>query len=150
MLLAFLTFSSIVLSSAAWASPSYYVVCDVTLAKSQEPIAKCSKKQQGKDRVSDITKLAHDDAFQRYQKQYSGYKCYRESEKDRIQMQVFTVCHNRRKTAYAVFITSIPRDIRAKIYFSGLKIPWYEQDVGMYLYKRYLLPQPSWKQWLIP
>lgn len=128
----------------------FYLRCNATLKKDLDPEASCSKVEQGARHDTQLIKKIHDEALQGFRKKFPAFRCFRESNKDRIQMQVFTVCRNQENSHVLVFLTSEPIDTRSKIYFSGLKMPWYEKDIGMYLYKKYLLPKPSWKQWLIP
>ena len=136
--------------AALGAKATNFVTCQVHLIKDRDPKADCEKKEFT-SRKRDVQLAAeHDKAFNKMKSSLKDFKCFRENEKDRIQKQTFTVCHNKKKTVYHVFMTSEPVDTRSIIYFRGLQMRWFENDAGVFLYKRYLMPKASWKQWLLP
>ena len=123
--------------------------CDVWLRKGQDPKVNCIKNKVNKKSQAEVMKRLHEMRLPEMSQETWVAKCFRERAKDRLVARIFTVCHDEKKQVFRVFVTAFPLDPRTNIYISGMKLPWYEQDTGIFIYRRYLTPQKTYKNWLL-
>ena len=131
------------------AQPLALMACDATLMQDGQSNVTCVRNQVASEAVEALTYSAHEARFETMGRSPGVERCYREEDKSRLQQQMFTVCVFDKGRKLTVFVTTRALDARQNIYLLGAKLDWYQNDLGVFLYRRYFKKAASYGQWLL-
>ena len=126
------------------------VSCETSIVRGQDPHIRCEKISVERASAKGFALIAHNMKLERYRLGLESDGCFREEIKDRLYIRIYSVCHTPDQDFFRIYSTNIPRDRRAVVYTRGLHLPWYEEEAGIYLYKKFLFPKTEYRRWLIP